>query len=443
MANSARSGQSVKAVFLACRGGHPRDDGQNRLLYSERLQACSGKTGGQKSSGREIMMSRVVVSLLGATAVLAGSALATSAAPFMIVGNDEKVNWDATGKVVLSPAGKDSVLILDLADPLNPKIVANLPLKNSVVGPPVNLDIDPTGSIAIVADSMNVVSDNGTLKQGPDNKIYVIDLKAKPAKLIATLTGGKQPSGLSINPAGSLALVANRADKSVSVLSIHGTDVKIIDTVPMGDEVSAVVFTPDGKRALVSKNVANKVAVLNVDGDKVTDAKQDMLTGLFPYNVVVSPKGAIALTADNGNAGSSDGNVDTVSVIDLKAPVHVIDHVTVPDSPEGLAFSPRGNLAASADAFGSNKSKQDWYYHPYGLVTILRVDGSKVTKLKDIKVGGLPEAVAFTPDGRYIYVGNYIDQDFSILRVDGTNVTDTGKRFKDPGHPASARMSPH
>ena len=389
------------------------------------------------------MISRVIANLCCATAVLAGGALATQAAPFMIVGNDEKLIWDAAGKPVLSPAGKDSVLIVDLADPLNPKIVANLQLKNSVVGPPVNLDIDPTGSIAIVADSMNVVNDNGTMKMVPDDKIYVIDLKANPAKLIATLTGGKQPSGLSINPAGNLALVANRADKSISVLSIHGTDVKIIDTVPMGDEVSTAVFTPGGKRAFVVKNVVNKVAVLNVDGDKVTDAKQDMLTGLFPYNVVVSPNGAIALTADNGLAGSSDGNVDTVSVIDLKQPAHVIDHVTVPDSPEGLAFSPKGDLAAAAVALGSNKSKQDWYYHKNGLATILRVNGNKVTKLKDIEVGGLPEAIMFTPDGRYIYVGNYIDQDFSILRVNGTNVTDTGKRFKVPGHPASARMSPH
>jgi len=36
--------------------------------------------------------------------------------------------------------------------------------------------------------------------------------------------------------------------------------------------------------------------------------------------------------------------------------VHVIDHVTVPDSPEGLAFSPKGDLAVSADALGSNHS---------------------------------------------------------------------------------------
>jgi WD40 repeat protein len=368
---------------------------------------------------------------------------AARAAPFMIVGDDQKQSFD-NGKVVISPPGNDAVLIVDLANPLDPKIVANLPLKNSVVGPPVNLDIDPTGAVAIVADSMNVVKDGDNWKAVPDNKIYVIDLKANPAKLINTITGPAQPSGLSINPAGNLTLVTNRAGKSISVLSIAGTDVKLIDTVDMGDEVAAVVFTPDGKHALAAKSSTNKIALLDVDGTKVTYTKRDLLTGLFPYNVVVSPNGSIALTADNGANGSSDGNVDTVSVIDLTAkPPRVIDHVTVPDSPEGLAFSPKGNLAVSASATGSNKSKDEFYYHPHGVVSILRVDGKKVTKLDDIEVGALPEAVCFTPDGRYIYVGNYSDKDFSILRVDGTKVTDTGRRFKVPGQPGSARMSPH
>jgi DNA-binding beta-propeller fold protein YncE len=290
---------------------------------------------------------------------------------------------------------------------------------------------------------MNVVKDGDASKQVPDDKIYVINLKASPPKLIGTIEGGKQPSGLSINPAGTIALIANRADKSLTELSISAAGAKLIDTIAMGDEVSQVVFTPDGKHALASKNSTNKVALLDVDGEKVTYGKHDLLTGLYPYNVVVAPNGSIALTADNGFSGTSDGNVDTVSVIDLTAPVHVIDHVTVPDSPEGLAFSPKGNLAASASALGSNHSKQDWYYHPHGVVTILKVDGKKVTKLNDIEVGGLPEAICFTPDGRYLFVGNYIDQDFSILRVEGTKVADTGKRFKVPGHPGSARMSPH
>src|SRR5947207_8780460 len=98
--------------------------------------------------------------------------------PFNIVGNDENLLWDVNGKPILSPVGKDSVLIVDLADPMNPKIVANLPLKNSVVGPPVNLDIDPTGAVALVADSINVIKDGETLKNMPDDKIHVIDLRA-------------------------------------------------------------------------------------------------------------------------------------------------------------------------------------------------------------------------------------------------------------------------
>src|ERR1700709_1492665 len=226
----------------------------------------------------------------------AGFSLA-QAKPFMIVGNDEKVSWDDDGKTVLSPSGKDSVLIVDLANPEDPKIVATLPLKNSIVGPPVNLDIDPTGSVALVADSVDVTKEGDTLKQVPDNKIYVIDLKANPPKLAATITGGKQPSGLSISPSGKMALVANRGDNSISVLSINGTDVKITDTIAMPDSVAHVVFTPDGKRALAVRFPAHKGSVLDIAGDKVPHTKIDLPTGQGPYNVVGTTNGKIALTS--------------------------------------------------------------------------------------------------------------------------------------------------
>jgi DNA-binding beta-propeller fold protein YncE len=267
------------------------------------------------------------------------------AAPLMIVGNDEKLLWDDNSKPIISPAGKDSVLIVDLAEPENPKIVANLPLKNSVVGPPVNVAIDPMNSVALVADSIDVIRDGDALKMGPDNKVYVIDLKANPPKHAGTITVGKQPSGLSFNSAGNLALVTNRADKSVSVLSVKGTDVKVIDTIDMGGIVSHAVFTPDGKRALVVKFNDHKVSLLDVDGDKVTYSKLDLPTGQWPYNVAVAPSGKIALTADNGGAGSSDGSVDTVSVVDLEVtPPRITDRVVVGDGPEGLAISPTAML---------------------------------------------------------------------------------------------------
>ncbi|WFT79370.1 YncE family protein [Methylobacterium sp. CB376] len=366
-----------------------------------------------------------------------------AAKPYMIVGNDEKLNWDENGKPVLSPSGRDSVLIVDLEDPENPKIAANLPLKNSVVGPPVNLAINPSGTLALVADSVDVVKDGDALKQVPDTKLYVIDLEASPPKLLKTLEVGKQPSGLDISHDGTMALVALRAENAVGVLSINGKNVELTQKVPVDELVSHVEFTPNGKTAIASKFVNHKVALLSIESNKkVSYNKQDLPVGLWPYNVSVSPDGKIALTADNGFAGASDGNVDTVSVVDLEAtPPRVIDKVVVGDGPEGLAISPKGDVAVAVIINGSNSGKKDFFYHKNGTLTVMKIDGKTVTKIKEgLETGGLPEAAVFTPDGRYLLVGNFLDQDFSIYRVDGSNVTDTGKRFKVPGHPASARM---
>ncbi len=103
-------------------------------------------------------------------ALLATTAMPASAAPFMIVGNDEKPGTDAQGKPIVNPAGNDTVVIFDLAKPEEPTVVATLKLENSIVGPPTNLAIAPDGSIALVADSMTVVEDNGTRKLAPDRQ---------------------------------------------------------------------------------------------------------------------------------------------------------------------------------------------------------------------------------------------------------------------------------
>ena len=361
-------------------------------------------------------------------------------AELMIVGNDEKITWDDAGKPVFLPPGKDTVSIVDISDREAPRIIASLPLMNSIFGPPVNLAITPDERLAIVANSMIWVQDGAAWKPAPDNKLYVIDVKARPPKHIATVEVGKQPSGLSINPRGDLALIANRADNSISVLSIQQDEVKLIDTVAIGEQVAHVVFTPDGKRALAVKFPGHKVALLEVDGRKVTYIKQDLPVGLWPYNVGVTPNGKLALTADNGNAGSADGHVDTVSVIDLEAnPPRVIDKVVVGDAPEGFAISPNGDLAVAVLLRGSNAAKNAWFYHRNGSVVALKIDGKKVTKVGEVEVRGLPEGVVFSADGRYLYVGNFLDSDVSILKVEGTTLTDTGKRLSLPGHPASMR----
>lgn len=381
-----------------------------------------------------------------ALALLIGFGSAAAQAQLMIIGNDQKPGLDADRKATMGGPGKDTVSIVDMSNPAALKIVATIPVDNTVIGPPTNLAISPSRDIALVANSMNVQEKEGKFAPVPDDRIFVIDLKANPPAILDTLHAGKQPSGMAIAPNGKLALVCNRADGTVTVLSIDGKTVKVAGSVTVGeakDSVSSVAIAPDGKRALVAKAAANAIAELTIDGDKVTYNKHDLHTGIFPYNVVISPDGKIALTADNGNHGTSDGNADSIGVIDLtQDPIRVINHVAVGDSPEGLAISPKGTIAVSVEARGSNQPKSSWFYHKGGAVSVLKIQGTTVTKVGEVTVGQLPEQAVFSADGSRIYVGNFLDSDLSVLTVKGSQVTDSGKHVKLPGQPASMRGGP-
>jgi len=262
---------------------------------------------------------------------------------------------------------------------------------------------------------------------------------------------------MAINRAGTLALVANRAEDSVTVLAIDGKNVKPVGTVSVATKPTvavtspppalpvAVAITPDGKHALVAKGGANRVGLLDIDGQKVSYAQvagknYDMATGLNPLNIQITPDGKLAIV--NNIGGGQDGQVDTVGVIDLEAsPPRVIDQVVVGDGPEGLAMSPAGGYAASLILNGTGGTpKTAFFRHEHSYVALLKIDGKTVRKVAEAKVGGLAEGIAFSPDGRFLYVGNFVDGDIDVLRLDGDALVKVGS-LALPGHPASMRGS--
>lgn len=364
-------------------------------------------------------------------------------AQFLVIGDDNKLHWDDAGKPVFTEPGNDEVVIVDIKNRQSPVIAATLPLMNTVIGPPTNLAVAPDESLALVANSLNYQREGNGFKPTPDNKVFVIDLKASPPKLIATVEAGKQPSGIAINRRGDLALIANRADNSISVLTINGQDVKLTDTIALGDTVSAVAITPDGKHALVTKHAANKVAWLDIDGQKLSYNKTDFSVGVWPYNVQVTADGRFALTANQGNGGAPDGGAGSLSVIDLTAnPPHLVDYVGVGPTPEGLAVSPKGPLAIALALNGSGAApKGAWFATSNSILDVLSTEGGSVRKVGTAKAGRLAEGIAFSPDGEYLYVSDFIDSDLRVYKVEGAEVSDTGKALKLPGHPASMRGS--
>jgi DNA-binding beta-propeller fold protein YncE len=383
--------------------------------------------------------------ILEAAALAAAVGLATSAqAQIILSGNDEKSSFNDAGQLVPGAPGKDNVSIIDISNRANPRIVATLPLINTIIGPPTNLAVTPDQKLAIVVNSIEVVQDGDKWKNVPDDKVFIIDLTANPPKLIDTLHAGKQASGMAVNRAGTLALIANRADNSVTVLTISGKEVKIAGTVALAPEgapaqqPSAVAITPDGKRALVVKALANKVALLDIDGTTVTYKGYDMTTGVFPYNVQITADGKLGLVNNNGNAGASDGQIDTVAVIDMEMnPPRVVDQVVVGDGPEGMAVSPAGGYAVSVILNGTgNTPKAAFFRRDHSLVALLKIEGKTVRKVSETEVGGVTEGAAFSPDGQYLYVGNFLDSDITILRRENDKLVPVNS-LKLPGHPAS------
>jgi hypothetical protein len=122
-----------------------------------------------------------------------------AAAQLAVSANDGKVVL--VNGVVTVPANPldDTVTIINIGvSP--PKVIAEIKAPSSVVGPPQNVAVAPDESLALVASTMKL-DPADPKKQVPDNRLSVIDLKANPPAVIATLEapgrdrGHNQPRG--------------------------------------------------------------------------------------------------------------------------------------------------------------------------------------------------------------------------------------------------------
>jgi DNA-binding beta-propeller fold protein YncE len=356
----------------------------------------------------------------------------------ILIGLDEKITYDANGQVN-GPPGKDAVLVMDVSNPAKPRIRASLPLMNSLLGPPTNLQITADGKLGLVANSVVMNQDGGAWKTAPDNKLFVIDLNANPPKLTDTVTVGMQPSGMAISRKGDLALTANRNGKSVSVLSIQNGSVKSLGDVALEQEAAAVALSPDGKRAFVCLNLANKIAVLTIDGQTVTyDKAMDIPAGFNPYNIDITPDGKYAIAS---NTGAQKNNADAEVIIEATGPhPHVIDIMSPGTGPEGFAISPNGKWAITPLLLGSGAKPGDWFKTKGGELVVMSIGaGGKLAVTGKAALGGLPEGIAYSPNSDYVYVGNYIDKDLQVFRVMNGKPAQVGPNMKLPGQPASMR----
>ena len=360
-------------------------------------------------------------------------------AQIVVSANDGKAVLVDGVNSVPRPTPPDTVTILDASvTPL--RIVAELRVPNSVVGPPQNVAITPNGTIALVASATQIDPADPT-KTVPDDRVTVIDLKGATPAVIATLRAGRGASGVAINPAGTLALVANRMEGTISVFTIAGKVVTAASKIDLGAPESGpsqVAITPDGRTALITRNNDSLISVLSIAGTTVQNTKRDFAAGLKPYGMEITPDGKLALVANIG-AGATGGN-DTVSIIDLGVtPARAIDQVTVGITPEALAISPDGRFVAVSVMNGSNQPKSSFFFQDHGRLRILRLENRRLVPVTEARVGHWCQGVAWTSDSKTVLTQCMSEREILSFRFDGRVLTPAGA-VKVNGGPAGIRV---
>ena len=377
-------------------------------------------------------------------AVLVAGSAAAAYAQLAVSANDAKVKLvNGKTEVVANPP-LDTISIIDLrASP--PKVLAEVEVPNSVVGPPSNVAVSPKEEFVLVAGAMQIDPSDPT-KTIPDDKLTVIDIaplkpgilkrlgisKGTPPapKVIATLQAGKGAAGVAINKAGTLALVANRSEGTVSTFAIAGTKLTAAGKVTVGGDKSgpsAIAFTPDGKSALVTLDGDNKIVVLAIDGAKVELTKRVISAGLRPYGLDIAAKGEVAVVA---NIGVGGGDADTISVIDLKVdPPRVVNTYTVGQTPEGIKMSPDGKYVAVTVMNGTNKPSDSPFFNQNGTLQIWTRNGTQLSKSGELPIGKWCQGIAWSNNSRTLLVQCMVEEEITVVRYSGL----TGRSLQKVG----------
>jgi DNA-binding beta-propeller fold protein YncE len=338
-----------------------------------------------------------------------------AAADLAVTAND---NHSANVDGVVGPAKKpppDSVSIIDLAQ-YPPKVIATVEAPTSVVGAPTSIWIAPDESYAIVTAATKVEPQNPD-RIVPDDRVSVIDLNPSPPRVVQQVVSGEGANEVSVSPDGTLALVANRAEGTLSVFTVKGKRLEPAGKIDLGNPKSlptSVAFLPDSKTALLTRSGDHRVDVLHIDGAKVTIDERPLTTGVSPYTLDITRDGTLAAVS---NMGRGNGDIDTVSLIDLtQQPFRTVETIAVGHSPEGLKFSPDGKFLAVANIEGSTKPGSSPFYHDRGTLVVFAVDGKSLRKVAEAPIGRWSQGIAFSKDGSTILVESMIDRGLDVFR---------------------------
>ena len=144
---------------------------------------------------------------------------------------------------------------------------------------PYGIDIASSSAFAAVA--------NIGRGQGDHDTVSLIDLKAKPPRVVETLTVGQTPEGIKVSPDSSVVavVVMNGSNKprespffsdhgKLVLLRVSGSSMQKVAEAPIGHWSQGVAFSADGRTILVGNMVEKDLWVFEWNGTTLRDTGQ-------------------------------------------------------------------------------------------------------------------------------------------------------------------------
>jgi DNA-binding beta-propeller fold protein YncE len=357
------------------------------------------------------MKSYILMGMLAGAAVFASSA----AAEIAVSANDGKQNLINHAVAIPSPLEQDSISVLEVG--AKPRILATLPAPASVTGPPTSVAITPDESLALVTAARKLQA-GAPPTLVPDDVLSVVTLDGARSRVSATLPTGSGPSGVSINPQGTLALVANKVEGTISIYKIAKGVVTPAGKVSLGPDSSPShpAFYDNGRRAAVTRG-DGQLGLLVIDGDKVWVRASTVTLGRSAngFDIAGPRRYGVAVV----------GN--TISLVDLASDVpSVSDTAEVRPTAESVKMSPDGRYVAVNSHNGSGALPTAPGYNAKAMLQIFRIDGGKLVKVTEAPSGAWGQGVVWSKDGRRLLVQATADKRIDAYAFDGKSLKVTG-----------------
>ena len=207
---------------------------------------------------------------------------------------------------------------------------------------------------------------------------FAVACTALAAASAPAAQGASGGSGANAGSAGTL-LVGNKGEDTVSFIDLaSGAELARVKTGRMPHEIAV---SPDGRQAAVVAYGAASIDIFDVATRRLV-RRIDLSPNQGPHGLVWLPDGRLVATTERSQ---------TLTVVDTRRG----DKVSAVET---------GQQGTHMVAVSRNRARAYTANIPAGTVTA--IDLKTRRKLRDLQVGGRPEGIALSPDGRTLWVGD-------------------------------------